>query len=69
MDFQGALDFLLALGSLEIHQAIPSNQAILSWSLEEVYNGVYSIVFLIFKPASSTWRWVPFTRDPSLHSL
>ena len=34
MDFQGALAFLLALGSLEIHQAIPSHQAILSWSLE-----------------------------------
>ena len=33
MDFQGALAFLLALGSLEIHQAIPSHQAILSWSL------------------------------------
>ena len=34
MDFQGALAFLLALGSLEIHQAIPSHQAILSWSLK-----------------------------------
>jgi hypothetical protein len=33
MDFQGALAFLLALGSLQIHQAIPSHQAILSWSL------------------------------------
>ena len=33
MDFQGALAFLLALGSLEIHQAIPSHQAVLSWSL------------------------------------